>query len=317
MVVTRQTIRRNSLSYSILTSFDRGAIEKLVNLGYSLQKIADTMGFSKSTIHYELQRVKPYQAQLAEQDAATKRQRCGRKSLLTAGNKQVIENHLRLTWSPEAIAHELHLTTATLCNWLNQGRLNFSLENLPNRNVFQHRKNETRGTFQVDQSIEERPKNINDRTCFGHWEVDTILSSRGKDKACLVTFIERQTRLLWAIPAPNRTKEAMTEVFKHFTKRFGSTVKSITVDHGKEFSGYRELQKRHDISVYFCHAYSPWERGTNELFNRKLRWFFPKKTLFSQIDDQQIYEALELINKRPMKLHDYRTPLAIFRDRSN
>ncbi len=28
MVVTRQTIRRNSLSYSILTSFDRGAIEK-------------------------------------------------------------------------------------------------------------------------------------------------------------------------------------------------------------------------------------------------------------------------------------------------
>ncbi len=75
----------------------------------------------------------------------------------------------------------------------------------------------------------------------------------------------------------------MRVVFKHFMIRFGSTVKSITVDHGKEFSGYRALQKRHDISVYFCHAYSPWERGTNELFNRKLRWFFPKNTLFSQI----------------------------------
>lgn len=77
MVVTRQTIRRNSLSYAILTSFDRSAIEKLVNLGHSLQEIADTMGVSKSTIHYERQRVKPYQAQLAEQDAPTKRQYCG------------------------------------------------------------------------------------------------------------------------------------------------------------------------------------------------------------------------------------------------
>ncbi|WP_421825075.1 helix-turn-helix domain-containing protein, partial [Fructobacillus tropaeoli] len=37
------------MSYSILTSYDRGAIETLNNFGYSLQKIADTLGFSKST----------------------------------------------------------------------------------------------------------------------------------------------------------------------------------------------------------------------------------------------------------------------------
>lgn len=55
MVVARQTMRRNSLSYSILASYDRDAIKTLNNFGYSLQKIADTLGFSKSTIHYELQ----------------------------------------------------------------------------------------------------------------------------------------------------------------------------------------------------------------------------------------------------------------------
>lgn len=156
---------------------------------------------------------------------------------MTTTNKHLIENHLRLTWSSETIAHELQLATSTLYNWLNQGRLNFLLENLPNRNVFQHRKNETRGTFHVDQSIEERPGSMNDRTCFGHCEVDTVLSSRGKDKTRLVTFVERQTRLLYAIPATARTKEATSGVFKHFIKRFGSTFKSITVAHGKEFSG--------------------------------------------------------------------------------
>lgn len=64
----------------------------------------------------------------------------------------------------------------------------------------------------------------------------------------------------------------MSEVFKHFTTLFGSTVKSIPVDHGKEFSDYRALQKKHDISVYFnfCHAFSHWVRETNKLFNRRL-----------------------------------------------
>ncbi|WP_421825122.1 transposase, partial [Fructobacillus cardui] len=66
--------------------------------------------------------------------------------------------------------------------------------------------------------------------------------------------------------------------------------------------------------VYFCHAYSPWERATNELFNRKLRYFFPKKSHFRDVSEQRLYEAVELINKRPMKLHHYQTPLEVFTD---
>ncbi|CAK1254081.1 IS30 family (Tra8) [Fructobacillus tropaeoli] len=53
------------MSHLILSSYDRGAIEKLHKLGYSMQLIADTLGFAKSTIHYELHRVQPYDAQLA------------------------------------------------------------------------------------------------------------------------------------------------------------------------------------------------------------------------------------------------------------
>ncbi|WP_459127374.1 DDE-type integrase/transposase/recombinase, partial [Latilactobacillus curvatus] len=74
-------------------------------------------------------------------------------------------------------------------------------------------------------------------------------SSRSESRSCLVTFVERKTRLLWAIKAPNRTAKALNTAF-------GPQVKSITVDHGKEFANYQALEQDYQIKVYFCHPYS-------------------------------------------------------------
>ena len=153
---------------------------------------------------------------------------------------------------------------------------------------------------------------MNDRRSFGHWEVDTVLSSRGQAKDCLVTFVERKTRLVWAIKAPNRTSVALNEAFNQFMARFGTTVKSITVDHGEEFSDYHELEAIHHIKVYFCHPYSPWERASNEYFKRRLSWFFPKKTNFSEITKDQIVESRDIIYHRPLKLIDHHTAMEVF-----
>ncbi|CAK1249434.1 IS30 family (Tra8) [Fructobacillus fructosus] len=289
------------MPHLISSSYDRGAIENLHQLGDFMQRITDGLGFAKSTIHYERQRVRPYNAHLAQADTNSKRCHCGRKPTLTAENKQKTENQLKLTWSPETITYKLNLATSTIYDWLNKGRLRFSLSDLPHRNVYQQRKNETRGTFKVEQSIENRPEEVNQRKDFGHWEVDTVLSSR----------------IYWAIKAPNRTKESMNIAFKRFMNSFGITVKSITVDHGTEFSGYRELKDEYKLSIYFCHAYSPWERASNELFNRKLRYLFSKKSNFREIDEQRLYEALDLINNRPMKRHNYRTPIEVLQGCSN
>ncbi|MBR7568305.1 IS30 family transposase, partial [Lactiplantibacillus plantarum] len=149
------------------------------------------------------------------------------------------------------------------------------LTDLPNRNVRQHRVSENRGKFTSGTSIEQRPITVNQRLAFGHWEVDTVLSSRSESRSCLVTFLERKTRLLWAIKVPNRTAKALNTAFGKFMGAFGPQVKSITVDHGKEFANYQALEQDYQIKVYFCHPYSPWERGSNEYFNRRLRWFFP------------------------------------------
>lgn len=300
------------MSTSTLTQFDRGAIYHLLKLGLSQNKIAKKLGFSKSTISYELKRIRPYDPIKAQADADQKRRHCGRHVALSATNKELIENHLKLTWSPEMIARRFGFCTASIYNWIYGHQLEFDESQLPEKGTRRRRQQENRGTFKVDHTIESRPESVNERTEFGHWEADTVLSSRGQAKTCLATFVERKTRFLWAVKIPDRTAGSMQAAIKQLTDRFGSRVYSLTVDHGKEFANYQKMEHDFHIKFYFCHPYTPSERGSNEYFNRKLRWFFPKQTNFNQVSHDQVIESLELINQRPLKILHDQTPLSAF-----
>ncbi len=72
---------------------------------------------------------------------------------------------------------------------------------------------ETRGRFLVDTPIRQRPKEVRKCTTFGHLEPDTVVSSRGKRKACAATFVEWKTRLYFAVKMPNRTAHSMEVAF--------------------------------------------------------------------------------------------------------
>ncbi|HHV37932.1 MAG TPA: IS30 family transposase [Tepidimicrobium sp.] len=50
---------------------------------------------------------------------------------------------------------------------------------------------------------------------------------------------------------------------------------TITFDNESEFAGASELEDDNTL-IYFAHAYSAWERSTNENFNKLLREFIPK-----------------------------------------
>jgi len=54
--------------------------------------------------------------------------------------------------------------------------------------------------------------------------------------------------------------------------------------------------------------YHSWERGTNENTNGLLRYFFPKKSSFKDLTQEQLDEAVKLINTRPRKRLGWRTP---------
>ncbi|MFW8000383.1 IS30 family transposase, partial [Lactiplantibacillus plantarum] len=95
--------------------------------------------------------------------------RCGRKTKLSDELKQKILNHLRLSWSPGMIAHEFKLATKSIYNWLNQGRIGFSLNDLPEHGVRQRRNVDQRSKYNqsLGRSIEQRPMMINQRNRIG------------------------------------------------------------------------------------------------------------------------------------------------------
>ncbi|CAM3618138.1 Transposase for insertion sequence element IS1086 [Marinicrinis lubricantis] len=165
---------------------------------------------------------------------------------------------------------------------------------------------ETRGRFLVGKTIVQRPKSVKKRESFGHWELDTVVSSRGKSRACVATFIERKTRMYLAVKMPDRTAHSMEIAFGVVTGQFPQgAFKTATVDRGKEFACHTALEFFHGINVYFnvyfADPYSSWQRGSNENANGLLRESFPKGKDFAEVTDEELARALHLINHRPRK----------------
>ena len=120
-----------------------------------------------------------------------------------------------------------------------------------------HKPKETRSRFNIGTSISKRPKDVKKRTTFGHWELDTIVSSRGKSKGCFATFAERKTRMYFAIKIKDRTASSMEYAIRLVTSSLPKEVfKTATVDRGKEFSCYSIIETDLDIPVYFADPYS-------------------------------------------------------------
>ena len=155
---------------------------------------------------------------------------------------------------------------------------------------------EKRDRFVVGRRIQDRPHEINTRKVFGHWEVDTVVSSRGKSKGFLATFVERKTRFYVAIPMKDRTKESMFHAIRLLHTAFTNKVlKSFTTDRSKGFTCHEEVERLLGILVYIADAYSAWQRGSNENSNSLLREFFP------------------MLNNRPRKSLGSKFPFDMFK----
>ncbi len=134
-----------------------------------------------------------------------------------------------------------------------------------------------------------------------------------KGTGALATHVERKSRYLLAAKLSDKKAATMTEAstksFKVIPKVFRQT---LTVDNGKEFSKFKELEKFTGLTVYFADPYAAWQRGTNENTNGILRHYFPKGTDFQNISDQDLEIAVRKINNRPRKCLNYQTPHEVF-----
>lgn len=344
------TTSRVKRPYRHLKREDRIKIEALYNNGHSGREISKILGFNQSTICRELKKgryehtnsdltiINKYSYNKAQEITDINVSKRGPKYLKIDKQreyaefieKDIIENN----HSPEvAIAEakkagfKFRISVRTLYNYIDMNLFaRLSLSNLPvkrkrNKRVISVAKYKT--LKREVPLITDRPKEVDDRKIFGHWEMDTVKGRKGVTKGCLLVLTERKTRKEIIRFMKNQKSESVVKelnnIEKYFGKMFSEIFKTITVDNGSEFSDYDDMVKSsiHDgkrIEIYYCHPYSSWERGTNENGNRFIRRKIPKGKDFDNITKEEVKEIEYWMNNYPRRMFGFKTSEELYQE---
>ena len=323
--------------YKRLDAEDREAISRGLASGLNYREIARRLGRSVSTITREVKR--NYGSSLYRACAAQRKadkysgyRRGGQRKINKYPKLQdYVEAKLRLAWSPDEIARRLRLDYAqdmimqisheTIYQYiyvLPRGELKATLiRGLRQEHKYRHSRkdkssdDEKRGHISDMLSIEERPKAVAKRTVPGHWEGDLIM---GKNKKTAIgTLVERVTRYTMIVHLKAKDAQSVRKAYATALQKLPQALaRTLTYDQGKEMSDHKRFTIDTGIKVYFAHPSSPWERGTNENTNGLIRQFFPKGTDFADVSPHEIRKVQSLLNDRPRKVLEYRTPNEVF-----
>lgn len=157
--------------------------------------------------------------------------------------------------------------------------------------------------------IDERPKKVDSRVEFGHYEGDFIES--GKDgKGSLLVLVERKTRYPFLQYLEDRTTKNVNRVVKEM---LGSNpIESLTIDNDISFKKHKELSKLIEAEIYFCHPQSPHEKGTVENRNKAIRRYVKKRCDLSKISKEIFAFVEEKLRNKYMKCLNFKTPKEAF-----
>ena len=209
-----------------------------------------------------------------------------------------------------------NITVPTIYNAIRFGIINVRIEDT--RRMKYDPKYEYKENIQVSESkfpysIENRPKEIDKRLVFGHFELDTVIGTNKGKHECLMTLTERKTRFEMIFKLQFKTADEVVKKFNQMKdlmkKNYNKIFKSLTTDNGTEFSKFVEIIKDTKTQIYFCHPYCSGEKGTNEKHNSMIRYFIPKGTLIENYSCEEINNIAQWMNNYPRKILDYKTPL--------
>jgi len=327
-------------SYVHLRLEERQYLELHLVLGKSKRQLAKELGRSHSTILRELRRnLHPFpgvRRQMTALERAKDRHERAKTRWLKSKHRERLKDleirahvleKLREGWSPEQIAWTIgkylpgrSITAKTIYNFVKYERpaLRDYLRRRgkPYRQRVAHRRSRFRQPAPEKRSISERPPEVDTRTKFGHWEADTVVSKRG-GKGGVLTLIERKSRHRFYFLLPDLQAETVIRLLLPFFQRLPAHMrKSLTLDNGSEFAPselYKlELVLKEEFTIFYCHPYKAWERGSVENSNGWLREYFPKRTDFSLVLPEALSVAEGKLNSRPMKILGWKSSLEVY-----
>ena len=312
-------------AYGHFTLEERESLALFLQKGINKTQIAIRLGRDRSSVYREIKRnthPKNGYLPLTANSKYIKRRKACKPRLrfevdmaLISYTKACLDKY----WSPEIIAtmwkHKNpkdKLSHNTIYRALGQKLLaGYSgFTHLRRRNKQRYvRKNSA--VIKPDQTIHQRPYEVNDRQRIGDWEGDSVHGGKGKGQ--VIAMVDRKSRYYKVTLNPSIksaiTAETMIKMMKDMP------VNSITLDNGIEFAKHRSIAQTLNTTIYFADPKSPWQRGTNENLNDVLRFFYPKGCDFTIVTQEELNQVLELINTRPRKCLGWRTPKEVFFER--
>jgi transposase, IS30 family len=302
-----------------LTFQEREFLHRLLRKGKLKAETAKLMNRDRSTIYRELRRntgARGYRPKQAQRLADERRERSRRGWKLEDPEvHQYVSERIEKAWSPDQIAvrsrrdfprqPRRHVSRQTIYHWIDCRAPEWQAQ-LRRRG----RPPEKRGKLTDCVRIDGRPDVINRRRRYGDWEGDTMVGKRRRSG--LLTLVERKSGYARLGIVQNMQSETTCRVACRRMKDLPPSLRrSITFDNGKEFAQHQKLSARLDLETYFAQPYRSWQRGTNENTNGLLRQFFPKGTDFARVGHHEVARVERLLNERPRRRLDYRTPAEI------
>src|SRR3989338_193064 len=307
--------------YEHLCDSERRRNERLRARGLSIRKIAERLDRGVGTIAEELSRNKvkgAYDARKAGHKAYVKRKYSKVQCLKVVKEdslRSFVAEKLALDWSPQMIAGRAKKKERSLPTVSVKAIYKFvysvygrKLEKHLYRKRVKRKSGPKRGRKAVmdgRRSIEERPKSVQKRKQFGHFEGDFIES--GKDgKGSLLVLVERKTRYPFLAYIESRKTEDVNRLVAKLLNHI--PLRSLTLDNDVSFKKHRELSKLIGAAVFFCHPYTSSEKGTVENRNGRIRETIPKRTDLSTVPFSVIQEIERKLRSLPMRCLDFDTP---------
>ena len=307
-----------------LTEGERLKIEVLLHQGLSLTRIAGVLGRPVCTISREVSRNGPivYRASRAHHFTSLRHRQKRKHNIFDDAMKRFIQRRLVLKrWSPEFVSvkgrqwRKDFISTEWIYQWIWQMKFSQARKDKMYTHLYEclkharrrrkrGRKHNMRGNVIYRKWIDERPKSANERQRQGDLEADIIL---GKDRQPgLLVALDRSSRKTWLRKLETKDTLHVMEKLAGICEEIGD-VKTVTLDNDQSFAEHYRLNPA-GIQTFFTHPYSSQEKGSVENRIGIIRMFFPKKTDFRTVSEQQVVRVENLINERPLRMFNYKSP---------
>jgi transposase, IS30 family len=312
--------------YTHLSLTERRRLSVFLEMKLSIVEIAKRLDRNRSTVYRELSRNKEpesYSVRIA-QEKIKERNQARRPIKLEANGvlRDYVTKSLKKGWSPEQISGRMKYQNLSF--YVCPEAIYQFIYRSKNKELFHclHYKKPHRQPRYGRQKqscrygdirlITQRPTEIGTRKRFGHWEGDTIQFSEAREQV-VTTLVERKSRMVYLIKNQSKHSQGvMVKIKEKLTNLPSKMCKTITFDQGIEFANYRYLEQQIPCKIYYCEIHSPWQKGSNENMNGRLRRYLPRSTPIATITQQNLDTLAAKMNRCPRKCLGFKTPNELF-----